>query len=61
DEKRSNTLSKLLSEINNVLHKSVRERIKNALYDFHIIAQNLPLADIQQLFEPAYDWSRERR
>lgn len=45
----------------NVRRYNIRERIKNALYDFHIIAQNLPLADIQQLFEPAYDWSRERR
>ncbi|RDZ35723.1 hypothetical protein C5B89_18620 [Haloferax sp. Atlit-47N] len=45
----------------NVRRYNIRERIKNSLYDFHIIAQNLPLADIQQLFEPAYDWSRERR
>jgi hypothetical protein len=45
----------------NVRRYNIRERIQNALYDFHIIAQNLPLADIQQLFEPAYDWSRERR
>ncbi|WP_284013579.1 hypothetical protein [Halobaculum litoreum] len=45
----------------NVRRYNIRERIKNALYDFHIIAQNLPVADIQQLFEPAYDWSRERR
>jgi hypothetical protein len=45
----------------NVRRYNIRERIQNALYDFHIIAQNLPLADIQQLFDPAYDWSRERR
>lgn len=45
----------------NVRRYNIRERIKNALYDFHIIAQNLPLADIQQLFGPAYDWSRARR
>ena len=45
----------------NVRRYNIRERIKNALYDFHIIAQNLPLSDIQQLFDPAYDWSRERR
>lgn len=45
----------------NVRRYNIRERIKNAVYDFHIIAQNLPLADIQQVFEPAYDWSRERR
>jgi hypothetical protein len=45
----------------NVRRYNIRERIQNALYDFHIIAQNLPLADIQQLFDPAYDWSRNRR
>lgn len=45
----------------NVRRYNIRERIKNSLYDFYIIAQYLPLADIQQLFEPAYDWSRERR
>lgn len=45
----------------NVRRYNIRERIQNALYDFHIIAQNLPLADIQQLFDPAYDWSRKRR
>lgn len=39
----------------NVRRYSIRNRIKNALYDFHIIAQNLPLADIQQVFEPVYD------
>ena len=45
----------------NVRRYNIRERIQNALYDFHIIVQNLPLADIQQLFDPAYDWSRNRR
>lgn len=45
----------------NVRRYNIRNRIKNALYDFHIIAQNSPLADIQQVFEPAYDWSRKRR
>ncbi|SEM08337.1 hypothetical protein SAMN04488691_1244, partial [Haloferax larsenii] len=31
DEKRSNTPSKLLSEINNVLHKSVREIVVSGI------------------------------
>lgn len=45
----------------NVRRYNIRERVRNSLYDFHIIAQHLPLVDIQQLFEPAYDWSRDRR
>ncbi|QIB74964.1 hypothetical protein G3I44_12145 [Halogeometricum borinquense] len=49
------------SNAQNVRRYNIRERIRNAVYDFQIIAQNLPLADIQQLFEPAYDWSREHR
>lgn len=45
----------------NVRRYNIRNRLENALYDFHIISQYLPLADIRQIFEPAYDWSRERR
>lgn len=45
----------------NVRRYNIRSRIENAIYDFHILAQYLPLADIQHLFEPAYDWSRQRR
>ncbi|MDS0261864.1 hypothetical protein NDI56_20885 [Haloarcula sp. S1CR25-12] len=45
----------------NVRRYNIRKRIENALYDFHIIAQNLPVTDIRQVFEPAYEWSRERR
>jgi len=45
----------------NVRRYNIRRRIKNAICDFYIISQYLPLKDIQQLFEPSYDWSRERR
>lgn len=40
---------------------NIRNRIENAIYDFYILARNLPLNDIHQTFEPAYEWSRERR
>jgi hypothetical protein len=40
---------------------SIRNRIENSVLDFHLLAQHLPLTDLRQLFEPAYDWSRERR
>lgn len=40
---------------------NIRNRIENSILDFHILAQHLPLTDLRQLFEPAYDWSRERR
>lgn len=41
-------------------HK-IRERVRNAIYDFHILSGNLSFEDIDQLFEPAYDWSIEAR
>ncbi|WP_254762259.1 hypothetical protein [Natrinema marinum] len=40
---------------------NIRNRIENSILDFHLLAQHLPLTDLRQLFEPAYDWSRERR
>lgn len=40
---------------------NIRNRIENAVLDFHLLAERLPIADIRQIFEPAYDWSRERR
>jgi hypothetical protein len=40
---------------------NIRNRIKNAIIDFHLLSRHLPLRDIQQVFDPAYDWSRERR
>jgi hypothetical protein len=45
----------------NVRHYDIRERIKNSIYDFRIIAESLPIADIRQVFGPAYQWSRDRR
>lgn len=40
---------------------NIRNRIENAIHDFHLLAVNLPRSDIRQLFEPAYEWSRQRR
>lgn len=45
----------------NVRRYNIRERVENAIHDFQILAQSLAIADIQQLFDPAYEWSRERR
>ena len=45
----------------NVRRYNIRERVENAIHDFQILAQSLAITDIQQLFEPAYEWSRERR
>lgn len=45
----------------NVRRYNIRERVENAIHDFQILAQSLAIADIQQLFEPAYEWSREHR
>lgn len=45
----------------NQRYHNIRNRLRNAVYDFHIISRHLPLRDIRQIFEPAYDWSRERR
>jgi len=42
-------------------HRRIRERLENAIIDFQIIEQRLPDKDIEQVFEPAYDWGRERR
>lgn len=40
---------------------NIRKRIQQAIYDFQLIAQQLRTTDIRQIFEPAYEWSRERR
>jgi len=40
---------------------SIRNRLENAILDFYLLSRHLPLQDIQQVFEPAYEWSRERR
>lgn len=45
----------------NVRRYDIRNRIENAIHDFRILAENLPLSDVQQLFDPAYKWSKERR
>jgi hypothetical protein len=45
----------------NVKRYEIRNRILNALYDFKVISGNLQLRDYQQIFEPAYEWGRERR
>lgn len=41
-------------------HK-IRKRVENAIYDFQILAGNLQFQDIDQLFEPAYEWARDAR
>jgi hypothetical protein len=38
----------------------IRNRIENGIIDFTLLADNLWMADIKQLFEPAYEWSIER-
>lgn len=45
----------------NQRYYNIRNRIENAILDFHLLAERLPVADIRQVFEKAYDWSRERR
>lgn len=40
---------------------NIRNRIENAIFDFYLLSRHLPLRDMQQVFEPAYEWSRERR
>lgn len=39
----------------------IRKQIQNAILDFQLIAQNLPVTDIQQVFEPLYGWSIKKR
>lgn len=59
----------LLGELENELSQNarttkyynIRQRVTNAIYDFYILARFLPNADIQQIFEPAYKWSRKKR
>lgn len=51
----------LTDNARNVRYHEMRKRIENAIYDFYILAQYLPTKHIQQIFEPAYDWGRERR
>lgn len=45
----------------NQRYYNIRNRIENAILDFHILTRNLPVADYRQVFEPAYEWSRQRR
>lgn len=45
----------------NQRYYNIRNRVRNAILDFHLLARNLPVTDFRQVFEPAYDWSRERR
>jgi hypothetical protein len=45
----------------NQRYYNIRNRVRNAILDFNLLARNLPVADYRQIFEPAYDWSRERR
>lgn len=40
---------------------NIRQRVTDAIYDFYLLARFLPNADIQQIFEPAYEWSRKKR
>lgn len=40
---------------------NIRNRIENSIYDFYLLARYLPVADIEQVFEPAYEWSRNKR
>jgi len=42
-------------------HHQIRKRLENAIRDFHVIERALPDKDIEQIFEPAYEWGRERR
>ena len=42
-------------------YHNIRNRVKNSIFDFYILSRHLPVRDIQQVFEPAYEWSRERR
>jgi len=42
-------------------HLKIRQRTENAIRDFKIIEQYLPDKDIEQIFEPAYQWGRKRR
>ncbi|WP_135823208.1 hypothetical protein [Halostella litorea] len=37
----------------------IRERIKNAILDFHLVANGLPHGDVEQIFDEAYDWERQ--
>ncbi|SDX99444.1 hypothetical protein [Halobellus clavatus] len=41
-------------------HK-IRKRLENAILDFQVIEQGLPDKDIEQIFDPAYEWGRDRR
>lgn len=45
----------------NVRRHDIRNRVENAILDFHLLSNYLPHADRTQIFEPAYDWSREKR
>lgn len=40
---------------------NIRRRVQNSIYDFYLLSRYLPVTDIQQVFEPAYEWSREKR
>lgn len=40
---------------------NMRSRIENGMLDFIDLDQSLPRTDVRQVFEPAYQWSREKR
>ena len=42
-------------------HLKIRNRLENAIHDFQVIERGLPEKDIKQVFEPMYEWGRERR
>ncbi|MFC7046969.1 hypothetical protein ACFQH6_17575 [Halobacteriaceae archaeon GCM10025711] len=49
---------------NNALNQrfyNIRNRVENSIYDFYLLARYLPLPDIRQVFEPSYEWARQRR
>lgn len=45
----------------NQRYYNIRNRVRNSIYDFYFLSNRLPVRDIEQIFEPAYEWSIEKR